>query len=151
MSTFTNEIVYVDNKYKTYNGFKYHLNFPNCWILDQKEDTGRQCTNCVGIRDDCSGYAMWRGIILGYCANCAIEYDYERGPGFYKNGLELCDESNTNAFDLYLGKIDFETLGDLEVNPDDTMENREKTREVIKTILESHSEDQNEYYDDYDE
>lgn len=165
----SNEYIdYPEGKdYKTYRGFRYHLNFPDEWILDEKEDTGRTCTNCVGKAcpitglPDMTGFAMWRGIILGYCANCAeYHYDYERGQGFYKHGVEIQDnEYNVNlnergqgfyehgveiqdnednvkvsAFDMYLGEIDFEALGDLEVNPENTLENQEKTKEEVNDM-----------------
>ena len=104
--------------YKTYMGFKYHLRFPDEWILDEFKDTGRNCKNCVGDHHD--GYGMWRGIILGYCANCA-NYNYlgRRGGGFLEYGVEY----NKMVSNDYLGIIDLEKIGDIAENPLDTMEN----------------------------
>lgn len=153
--------------YKTYRGFRYHLNFPDAWILDEKIGSGRECANCVGESfpltglPDMTGFAMWRGIILGYCTNCAeYDYNYERGPGFYEHGVEMQDNENSvnvTAFDMYLGEIEFEALGDLEMNPENTLENQEKTKKEMNDIINN-----NEYYaemhyennyreDDYDE
>jgi len=113
-------------KYKTFGDFKYHLNFPDEWILNEKPDTGRQCWNCVGKYDN-KGYAMWRGIVLGYCSNCAEDYEGERGRGFYSFGVEYNGNHHfPSAFDLYLGPIDFENYGDFADNEDDTMKNRLK-------------------------
>ena len=84
------EITYVCNQYKTYAGLKYHVNFPNHWILNELPGTGRECMNCVGNELHRTGYAMWRGIVLGYCTNCAIyEYKGDRGAGFYGYGVEF--------------------------------------------------------------
>jgi hypothetical protein len=123
MSTFTeNEIVYCHG-YKTYGDLKYHLNFPDEWILDELPDTGRECANCVGEETCRTGYAMWRGIVIGYCSNCAVTYDGKRGPGFYGHGVEDYMENTVSAYETYLANIDLENAGELAANPDDTMEN----------------------------
>lgn len=138
--------------YKVFGGFKYHLNFPDEWILDELPDTGRECWNCVGKYDYC-GYAMWRGIVLGYCANCALDYEGERGRGFWGCGIEMNRDKYKSAFTLYLGEVDFESLGDLEANPEDTLENRKNTRIDLITdyVNDSNDEDEityEEYYQD---
>jgi len=122
MSTMT-EIQYGSD-YKTFGGFKYHLNFPDEWILNELPNTGRECKNCVGDGDN-KGYGMWRGIVLGYCANCAMDYDMDRCRGFIGCGVEVHTNSNIvrSAFE-YLGEIDWDNYGDLEINPNDTLENR---------------------------
>ena len=122
MSTMT-EIQYGSD-YKTFGGFKYHLNFPDEWILNELPNTGRECKNCVGDGDN-KGYGMWRGIVLGYCTNCAMDYDMGRCRGFIGCGVEAHTNSNIvpSAFE-YLGEIDWDNYGDLEVNPNDTLENR---------------------------
>ena len=122
MSTMT-EIQYGSD-YKTFGGFKYHLNYPDEWILNELPNTGRECKNCVGDGDN-KGYGMWRGIVLGYCTNCAMDYDMGRCRGFIGCGVEAHTNSNIvrSAFE-YLGEIDWDNYGDLEVNPNDTLENR---------------------------
>ena len=146
--------------YKTFDGFKYHLNYPDEWILCELPDTGRQCTNCVG--DGNNGYAMWRGIILGYCANCARDYNHLRGRGFMCHGVES-DCRGPSAFDLYLGEINWDNYGDVSVNPEDTMENRAEflehcfevdsepeIDEPIHTYSDDSEDEQDEYYDEDD-
>ena len=124
--------------YKVFEGFKYHLNFPDEWILDELPHTGRQCWNCVGKDDHC-GYAMWRGIVLGYCANCAVDYEGERGRGFWGCGIEIHRDKYESAFTLYLGVVDFESLGDLSDNPEDTLENR---KNIQIDLIDSEDEDE---------
>lgn len=131
--------------YKVFGDFKYHVNFPDEWILNELPNTGRQCWNCVGKYDDC-GYAMWRGIILGYCANCAEDYEGERCRGFMGFGVEALRYKYSSAFTLYLGEVDFENLGDIEVNPEDTFENARECLEDL--IADYHDEDEDEDDDD---
>jgi len=160
MSAFPNQIEYFEN-YKTYGGFKYHLGFPDEWILNELPDTGRECANCVGNGDN-KGYAMWRGIILGYCVNCAITYCGTRCKGF--NGYANEWWSNIDyesAYDKYLGDIDLENYGDLEANPHDKIEMHlqiciEKNSERYCEEIESYSESEDErdyeceYAEEYD-
>lgn len=125
MSANQNQIEYFEN-YKTYGGFKYHLGIPDNWILHELPNTGRECANCVGNGDN-RGFAMWRGIILGYCANCAVTYCGTRCRGFNVHANECYGHQDyESAYDKYLGDIDLENLGDLNANPDDTMENHNK-------------------------
>lgn len=124
----------INGNYKEYKGYKYPINFPEEWILNEKEYTGRECANCMGNGAD--GYAMWRGVILGYCCNCAREYDYERGPGFYCYGREMlykCPEKS--AYETYLKGVNLEEIGDLSVNPNDTLENNQNIEEVIQDVI----------------
>jgi hypothetical protein len=128
--------------YKTFGDFKYHLNMPDEWILNELPHTGRECGNCVGNRQhgDCNGFAMWRGIILGYCANCAIGYEGKRGRGFMGLGNESNMFQYPSAFQLYLGYVDFENYGDLAENEEHTIENRNGGLEDIIMDYE-HDED----------
>ena len=125
MSSNNTEIV-VCSAYKTYKGYKYHLNFPNEWILNEEENTGRDCNNCVDKTN--TGYAMWRGIILGYCANCCqFNYEGTRGIGFMGRAVEVeCsrDILGKSVFKTYLKDINLEEVGDISENPEDTIENR---------------------------
>ena len=125
--------------YKTFAGFKYHLNVPDEWILNELPRTGRDCWNCVGNREqeDTNGFAMWRGIILGYCANCAHVYGGERCKGFVGFGVEDIDNRFESAHSVYLDTIDFESFGDLAENEEDTIENR------VKYLKEQSREDEN--------
>ena len=135
-----------NDTYKTFCGFKYHLDFPDDWILNEKPDTGRQCWNCVGKPDQHDGFAMWRGIVLGYCANCVEDYEGERGKGFIGFGVENMENRYPSVFDLYLGVVDFENFGDLADNEEDTMENRQDFIEEteIQRVQEERWEDEEE-------
>jgi hypothetical protein len=145
--------------YKTFAGFRYHLNFPDEWILNELPHTGRECCNCVGNRDkgDYDGFAMWRGIILGYCANCADDYEGKRGRGFMGFGNELPMFTLPSAFTLYLGDVDFENYGDLADNEEHTVENKmEEQADLIMDYYndddeEEEEESENEYYPDEDD
>jgi hypothetical protein len=146
MSAFPNQIEYFEN-YKTYGGFKYHLGIPDEWILNELPDTGRECANCVGNNGNNDGFAMWRGIVLGYCANCATTYCGTRCKGFNGYANEWYgNEQYESAYDKYLGNIDLENYGELEANPDDTMENHnrlkvEKQHECDRELNELEKED----------
>lgn len=147
MSAIT-EINYCPD-YKTFGGFKYHLNFPDEWITSELPETGRQCWNCVGNGEN-KGYGMWRGVIIGYCSNCATDYNMTRGRGFIGYGIEHnCD--GPSAFDLYLGDIDWTNYGDLEANPEDTLEKRIMFLEYINIYVVDPDEDPYDYIEDPDD
>lgn len=60
------------------------------WADDQVHTTicgpGTSPNHCV----DCNRYGSYRGIFLGYCANCAYyNYNFERGFGYIANGVEM--------------------------------------------------------------
>jgi hypothetical protein len=135
--------------YKTFGDFKYHLNMPDEWILNELPGTGRECLNCVGDRDhgDCDGFAMWRGIILGYCANCAKNYEGKRCRGFVGVGLESDLFEYQSAFDTYLGHVDFENYGCLADNEMHTMENRKCDLEDIIQDYTGDIDDDREHYE----
>ena len=125
-------------------GFKYPLDFPDEWIMNEVPDTGRECPNCVGFEDDRSGYAMWRGIVIGYCANCTEDYHGERGKGFYSNGVEIVGRHGISVFDTYLKDIDLDTFGDIQENPLDTMENHYEVKNSFMEIQEDLKDEEEE-------
>ena len=100
---YSRKMVEYRENYKMYGGFKYHLSFPDEWMTNEYPFTGRECANCVGETVD--GYAMWRGLIIGYCANCAEKYHGKRGPGFVGCGVEAYMENAVSAYRLYLGEL----------------------------------------------
>lgn len=108
-----------------YDGYFYPVNYPREWMENELPNTGRQCMNCVGENSD--GYAMWRGVVLGYCANCAEEYGFERGPGFVGCAVEIMGRnSDKSVFKTYLKDVHLENLGYIAIQPEDTMEKREE-------------------------
>lgn len=133
----TDSIIRYDG-YKLFAGFKYPLDFPDSWIMNELPDTGRECSNCVGRENKRCGYAMWRGIVIGYCGNCSQDYHGERGKGFYSNGVEIVGRHGISAFDTYLKGIDLDTFGDIQENPLDTMETH---YEVKNSFMEIQEED----------
>jgi len=122
--------------YKTYDNHLYALQFPDEWILNQKNGTGTECTNCL-VR------ASWRGVLIGYCLNCASDY-VDRGKGFYNYAVEYMAISDSNsvtaentekssAFDTYLRGISLEDIGDIDFNPEHTVEENEKLKEYLRS------------------
>ena len=111
-----------------YDGYFYPVNYPREWMENELPNTGRQCMNCVGENSD--GYAMWRGVVIGYCANCAEEYGFERGPGFIGHSVEMSGRRDDKSpFKTYLKDVDLECLGYIAIQPEDTMENRKELEE----------------------
>ena len=75
-------------EYYVIDGIKYDVHFPEEWARDHKDfkqespyedylaQTGpEKCGNC-------SFYGTLRGVFVGYCSNCAREYNFERGRSF---------------------------------------------------------------------
>jgi len=128
-------IIYFTN-YKIYKGQKYVCTFPDEWILNELTTTGNECENC-------KWYGSWRGVILGYCCNCANYcYYYDRGLGFIGHGVENHYEKSQSATMTYLLDIDLENIGNINENPDDTMENHYNTKKNMNyQILEYEEEE----------
>lgn len=111
----------------------YDIHFPLNWIfneefkmypcsnnnIDLNSLTGpNHCTNC---RD----YGVYKGVFIGYCLNCAAEFENKRGNGMtdIEEGLEL--NEHMVAFDLtyfkkeysiwntYLKDVSLQEIGDL--------------------------------------
>jgi len=145
-------IVYFEN-HKSYRGQKYVITFPDEWILNELPDSGRDCGNC-------KWYGSWRGLMLGYCSNCAkYVYCCERGLGFVGYGVEEIHDWENNPITAptaatltYLLDIDLEKIGDINENPEDTMENHLKQNDEemgkIYEDLEQEAKDEiRNYYD----
>jgi hypothetical protein len=112
------EVRYFDT-FKTYNDELYALEFPEEWMMNHKKGTGPDCLNCLA-------HASWRGVLIGYCGNCATEYDgFSRGPGFCGFAVEYIVEdrpTENSAFNTYLDGAFLDEIGDIEFNPSDTIE-----------------------------
>ena len=81
ISIHTNE---YGGKYYILNGIKYHISFPLSYALSHKRGTGPEdCGNCAHF-----GSISSNKVFLGYCSNCSVSYDYERGIGLDENGKE---------------------------------------------------------------
>lgn len=112
------EIRYFTN-FKTYNDNLYALEFPDEWMKNHKEGTGPECFNCLD-------YASWRGVLIGYCANCAEKYEgFSRGPGFYNKAVEYIVKdrpTENSAFNTYLDGAFLDEIGDIDLNPSHTID-----------------------------
>jgi hypothetical protein len=127
----TNDAIIYYDTYKMYQTYKYVLTFPNHWILNEKANTGRECANCCNINPQgiSTGMGMWRGVIIGYCINCANDYGFSRGYGFQGQAVENIPTKTHSlqkpiaALHTYLLHIDLNKIGNIQCNPKDTIEN----------------------------
>ena len=83
------------------------------WEFEGKEEPfimgpGTSSIHCA----NCNYFGSINGVFIGYCANCAEEYDYTRGNGFIKQGVEYTDEDGATICNTtYLSGLDLATLG----------------------------------------
>jgi len=112
------EVRYFDT-FKTYNDELYALKFPEEWMKNHKPGTGPECLNCLA-------HASWRGALIGYCGNCATEYEgFSRGPGFLGLAVEYIVEdrpTENSAFNTYLDGVFLDEIGDIEFEPSHTID-----------------------------
>jgi len=134
-----------------FEGHKYVLSFPDEWILNEIAGTGRECANCCGAVNKEGvyepGFAMWRGLIIGYCVNCSyFEYYQDRGYGFIGQAIETSLDYFTgiSAFGTYLKDVDLDNLGDLSENSEDTIENHDKKKIETLAFIENNNKKESE-------
>ena len=116
-------------QYYSYDGELYTETVPREWVENCKSGTGpRDCK-------ECARYGSWNGVFIGYCTNCAVEYEYKRGLGFVygdefldsdlKEGEEIVlgrryllleDMEFVTAVDTYLKDINLDDIGDKDFN-----------------------------------
>jgi len=112
------EVRYYET-FKTYNDELYALEFPEEWMKNHAGGTGPDCLNCLA-------HASWRGVLIGYCGNCATQYEgFSRGPGFCGFAVEYIVEdrpTETSAFNTYLHGAFLDEIGNLEFNPSHTID-----------------------------
>jgi len=103
--------------YYIVDGVKYDSHFPQKWAKDHKdfpqayphEDylsmTGpEKCENCAY-------YGSLRGVFVGYCNNCAKEYNLTRGKGFnYDDSQEDVWEKLDYMKGVMLSQVGDETI-----------------------------------------
>ena len=106
------EVRVSDNgKYYTYDNELYDIHFPIEYAKNHLDVSGpKKCMNCAD-------YGSWRGVFIGYCANCADIYNFERGNGMLWNGIENQGHPEKSIFNTYLKDVDLEDVGDIEMNP----------------------------------
>lgn len=102
-------------EYYVINGIKYDVHFPKEWANDHKDFlqefpydnylalTGpEKCLNC-------EFYGSFQGVFVGYCMNCAREYNFERGKGYIHNQTQ---EEMWESLD-YMKGVKLCQIGDL--------------------------------------
>jgi hypothetical protein len=78
------------NNYYSYDGELYTGSFPYAWAKMHIAGTGpKEC-------DHCKLCGFYNGVFIGYCANCASQYDNVRGPPFCSVDVnaDSLDDSN---------------------------------------------------------
>jgi hypothetical protein len=100
------------SQYYLFNGIAYDIHFPLEWAANPKicdDDFICDPSHCK----NCFDYGSYNGVFIGYCANCAQEYNYERGNGFISSGKEIkkgLDEKNS-AWNTYLKNVILHEIG----------------------------------------
>jgi len=117
--------------YKTYKGHRFARQFPYDWILDQAPGTGTECEKCLDR-------ASWRGVLIGYCMDCAPVYkekgEYKRGPGFWDCGVEVSWlDLEHCAFHGYLKGIPMGKIGNIDFNEKHTFEKFQDTWDYVNS------------------
>ena len=131
----TGEVIYL------INNVVYAEHFPLEWALTPKsvefiDENGNPkiCIAGPGTSPihcyNCNSFGL-RGVFIGYCANCATDYNFTRGYGFIDHGVEMDAESqqiNDNytkyykpASETYLLGVDLDKLGYLETHSDNCL------------------------------
>jgi hypothetical protein len=107
-----NKLIYTngDNFY-VFKGMSYDKHFPIEWAMNPKKINDIHCgpPDCL----NCLDYGSYNGVFIGYCANCAAEYDYQRGNGFIDSGIEGeegLDEKNS-VWNSYLKQVSLNEIG----------------------------------------
>ena len=113
-----------NNNIKNLFPINYDIHFPINWAINTNiinkdgflVETGPE--NCI----NCKLYGHLNGVFVGYCMNCAEDYEYERGNGMTDLGVEVnkemiaLDLSNieekNSIWNTYLKNISIEEIGD---------------------------------------
>lgn len=103
----------------TIDGVRYDSHFPEEWAKDHKtfmwEDdgslssapSGPDCGNCLF-------YGSCNGVFVGYCSNCAREYNFTRGKGFC---FDYTEEEMWKSLE-YMKGVPFHLIGEHEERPE---------------------------------
>lgn len=86
-----NEKMIISNlNYYTYLGTHYHMSFPLKWAMNQKDETGIYCENCLSYATERN--CLGERVHMGYCLNCAT-HTYENERKAYHNIEERIEEA----------------------------------------------------------
>jgi len=104
----------------------YDIHFPLDWATDHDYNSqySEDLLNSPGPYHClyCKDYGYYNGVFIGYCCNCAVTYNYQRGNGFLIHGIEIsCDNSeqddninNENSvWNSYLNGVSLNDIGDI--------------------------------------
>jgi hypothetical protein len=104
----------------------YDIHFPLHWALNETEYYYLNDTYITGPLHckNCRYYGNYNGVIIGYCINCAGEFEYTRGNGMIdEEGVEFnetmvnLDLSNyhkkNSMWNTYLKDVDLKEIGDV--------------------------------------
>ena len=132
----------AQGNYYVFDGVKYDSHFPQEWAKDHKdfpqaypyEDylamTGpEKCENCAY-------YGSLRGVFVGYCYNCAKEYDFKRGKGFNYDDYQ---EDVWERLDYMKGVL-LSQVGDLNERPKKFKKERRNRRRALRSRVKKISE-----------
>ena len=110
--------------YYVIGDIKYDAHFPEEWAKDHKDfpqgSPYEDYLACTGPEkcENCAFYGSLRGVFVGYCSNCARDYDFSRGKGYL---YEDTQEEMWEKLD-YMKGVTLNQIGDLYV---DTVEEDE--------------------------
>jgi len=107
----TNDFVICGERhnYYSYDGELYTDTFPYDWAENHIPNTGpKDCANCAE-------YGSWNGVFVGYCPNCALDYDGKRGSGFSSYGEEQDKSHELSANNTYMAGVWWLDIGDTDL------------------------------------
>ena len=116
-----NQIIHTngDNFY-VFNGIAYDNHFPLEWAINPKKmDQDFTCdpSDCK----NCLNYGSYNGVFIGYCANCAAEYNYQRGNGFIDYVEEFKHEGFYDENSVWQTYLKYVNLDEIGILPKDTL------------------------------
>lgn len=119
--------------YYVIDGIKYDAHFPEEWARDHKdfeqESPYEEFLAMTGPEKcgNCAFYGTLRGVFVGYCGNCAREYNFERGRVFC---FDFTQEEMWENLD-YMKNVPIAQIGDEEIETEKETENYEpEIREI---------------------
>lgn len=92
----------------TVDDIRYDTRFPTEWAENHKTIDGIP-TGPVNCKN-CSFYGCINGVFVGYCSNCARDYNFTRGKGFC---FDFSEQEMWENLD-YMKGVYFNAIGDYE-------------------------------------
>ena len=102
----------IKSNYYNHKGVLYTKTFPKKWI--------RHCINGTGPHNcfQCMEHGFWNGVFIGYCKDCALLYQGNRGRGFISTGVESYYHNVAyipSIFSTYMKDISSHNIGDINI------------------------------------